>query len=336
LIDSNGHLKISDFGTVKDEKEATRCNTFCGTAAYVSPEVLKDEDASKGADLWAFGCVVFQALVGRIPFNASSEYLMFQLILNHPQTPGFEYPDEIDASVKDLVQQLLVQDPFARIGNRGVPVTFKSETISPYDGPEEGRGYAGLKNHKFFEGVEWASLRSQLSPFSVPKGILKEPDKPSPESASMEHFLDDDEIANATNLSNIDPAESPSSAGPSPAGPSPQTDSSQASPQNAIKRKGSNASHFTVSEKALCLSVALSQPAHAFVCVLKAVLSEGEEVLHSGIVHKKRAIFKKRRMLVRLRCSWQIEHANSNQQLLRMLTVACAARHYTSGTADLS
>ena len=35
LIDSNGHLKISDFGTVKDEKEATRCNTFCGTAAYV-------------------------------------------------------------------------------------------------------------------------------------------------------------------------------------------------------------------------------------------------------------------------------------------------------------
>jgi len=70
--------------------------------------------------------------------------------------------------------------------------------------------------------------------------------------------------------------------------------------------------------------------------VLKAVLSEGEEVLHSGIVHKKRAIFKKRRMLVRLRCSWQIEHANSNQQLLRMLTVACAARHYTSGTADLS
>ena len=123
LIDSNGHLKISDFGTVKDEKEATRCNTFCGTAAYVSPEVLRDEDASKGADLWAFGAVVFQAIVGRIPFDASSEYLMFQLILNHPETPGFEYPSGMIETAQDLVKQLLVQDPFQRIGNRGVAVT---------------------------------------------------------------------------------------------------------------------------------------------------------------------------------------------------------------------
>jgi 3-phosphoinositide dependent protein kinase-1 len=60
LLDYNGHVKIADFGTALDETKDADCVIFCGTAQYVSPEVLEDRPANKGCDLWALGCIVFQ------------------------------------------------------------------------------------------------------------------------------------------------------------------------------------------------------------------------------------------------------------------------------------
>ena len=43
-------------------------NTFAGTPLYVSPEMLNDNIACYGSDLWALGCILFQCLVGKTPF----------------------------------------------------------------------------------------------------------------------------------------------------------------------------------------------------------------------------------------------------------------------------
>ncbi|GLE09642.1 hypothetical protein PINS_up021379 [Pythium insidiosum] len=45
LLSDSGHIKVTDFGTAKDESEEHRSNTFCGTAEFVSPEVLRDHEA---------------------------------------------------------------------------------------------------------------------------------------------------------------------------------------------------------------------------------------------------------------------------------------------------
>jgi len=138
LLTAEGHVKLTDFGTAKDSSVAPalgddgrpRKDTFCGSAEYVSPEVLQDGVAGVGADLWALGCVLFVMLVGRTPFVADSEYLIFQKILGYAgaeREPDDPEPDftvidfpagatELSASVLDLTRKLLAPKPGDRLG----------------------------------------------------------------------------------------------------------------------------------------------------------------------------------------------------------------------------
>ncbi|CCI44218.1 unnamed protein product [Albugo candida] len=170
LLCENGHIKITDFGTAKDETEEhkhnTFCgtaefvspedeteehkhNTFCGTAEFVSPEVLRDHEASRGCDLWALACMIFQMLVGRPIFRAENEYLTFQQILNHP-AEDFRYPEGFPEVAKDLIDRILIQDPNDRLGTGSAG---------------DGNGYEALKSHPFFEGICWDSIGSEVSPY---------------------------------------------------------------------------------------------------------------------------------------------------------------------------
>ncbi|GLE09012.1 hypothetical protein PINS_up020539 [Pythium insidiosum] len=82
------NILLSDSGHIKDESEEHRSNTFCGTAEFVSPEML----------------------VGRPLFRAENEYLTFQQILNHP-SEDFRYPDGFPDVAKDLIDRILLQEP---------------------------------------------------------------------------------------------------------------------------------------------------------------------------------------------------------------------------------
>ncbi|OAA76343.1 Serine/threonine-protein kinase domain protein [Akanthomyces lecanii RCEF 1005] len=142
LLDNEMHVKITDFGTAKllrdprdpqstifsnatgTEQDEDRAASFVGTAEYVSPELLTHKTASKASDIWAFGCIIFQLLVGRPPFKAGSEYLTFQKIVNLE----YEFPPGFPSAASDLVERCLVLEPTRRL------------TIEH------------IKNHEFFEG----------------------------------------------------------------------------------------------------------------------------------------------------------------------------------------
>jgi 3-phosphoinositide dependent protein kinase-1 len=156
LLSDEGHLKVTDFGTAKDEAEESRHNTFCGTAEYVSPEVLRDQEASRGCDLWAMACMVFQLLVGRPMFRAENEYLTFQQILNHP-AEDFAYPPGFPPVAQDLIDRILLQEPNERLGAGS---------------DEEGNGYVALKSHPFFEGIDWDMVGYTQPPYLPEIGRL--------------------------------------------------------------------------------------------------------------------------------------------------------------------
>ncbi|WEW54957.1 serine/threonine protein kinase [Emydomyces testavorans] len=145
LLDSQMHVKITDFGTAKildlprrreessseildsDMSGRERASSFVGTAEYVSPELLTDKNACKASDLWAFGCIIYQLLAGRPPFKAANEYLTFQKIVNL----DYEFPNGFPPVARDLVERLLVADPTRRL-----PIEH-------------------IKNHEFFAGITW-------------------------------------------------------------------------------------------------------------------------------------------------------------------------------------
>ncbi|KHJ95730.1 kinase domain protein [Oesophagostomum dentatum] len=116
LLGANGHVMISDFGSVKDlsvkeekqfeEKAGMRIRrcSFVGTAQYVSPEVLEGAPVSPATDLWSFGVVIYQFLTGRHAFHDESEYLIYRRI----QKLLYSYPPDFPKSAKDCVDRLLV------------------------------------------------------------------------------------------------------------------------------------------------------------------------------------------------------------------------------------
>lgn len=150
LFDENWHILITDFGsakivtkgdknkTVPEEGGTTtkRNNSFVGTAQYVSPEILTDVEASFASDLWAFGCILFQMLSGVPPFQAGSDYLIFQKILNLE----YKFPEGFPSAAKDLIRRLLIIDPGHRLG------------------AADAQPYTSLREHEFFEKLDWSNL----------------------------------------------------------------------------------------------------------------------------------------------------------------------------------
>ncbi|KAK7279521.1 hypothetical protein RJT34_24574 [Clitoria ternatea] len=152
LLTGEGHIKIADFGSVKPMQDSQitvlpnaasddKACTFVGTAAYVPPEVLNSSPATFGNDLWALGCTLYQMLSGTSPFKDASEWLIFQRIIARE----IRFPDYFSEEARDLIDRLLDLDPSRR----------------PGAGAD---GYAALKRHPFFKGVDWNNLRAQIPP----------------------------------------------------------------------------------------------------------------------------------------------------------------------------
>ena len=69
LLDKDGHIKIADFGLCKEDIQwGKTTKTFCGTPEYLAPEVLEDNDYGRAVDWWGVGVVMYEMMVGRLPF----------------------------------------------------------------------------------------------------------------------------------------------------------------------------------------------------------------------------------------------------------------------------
>jgi serine/threonine protein kinase len=117
FLSADGRVKVGDFGLARDldRSRLTVEGQTVGTCRYMPPEqITGDADLTGAADLYALGCVLYQALAGRPPFDGKTVIEIFEAHLYTEATPVRELAADCPASLANLVMQLLAKDPLER------------------------------------------------------------------------------------------------------------------------------------------------------------------------------------------------------------------------------
>ncbi|KAG7664767.1 RAD53 [[Candida] subhashii] len=119
-------VKITDFGLAKFSDNSTFMKTFCGTLAYVAPEIITGkygssqqqsphDNYSSLVDMWSLGCLVYVLLTSHLPFNGKTQAQMFQKIKQGEfhEAPLNSY--EVSQDARDFLSCCLQVNPRLRI-----------------------------------------------------------------------------------------------------------------------------------------------------------------------------------------------------------------------------
>lgn len=118
LLDEGGKVYLADFGCSTRLKEVLEQDTkFTGTPNYMAPEVIEKQQITKSADIWSFGCTVWEMFTRKPPYHHlmsrfSNAYQFFHHLLTTKEQ--LEIPDDISENAKDFLRHCLERDPDMR------------------------------------------------------------------------------------------------------------------------------------------------------------------------------------------------------------------------------
>ncbi|CAK4677207.1 hypothetical protein LEN26_005249 [Aphanomyces euteiches] len=143
MLDSQGYLKMVDFGFAKHipfYKGSQLCEksfTLCGTPEYLAPELVLNKGHDKAVDYWALGCLIYELMSGRTPFQHQEQQRIFEKII-HART-ALKFHSKFDPLAQDLVTKLLEPNPGLRLGSLA-------------------GGMKDVVNHPWFAKMDWNAL----------------------------------------------------------------------------------------------------------------------------------------------------------------------------------
>ena len=154
VMDSDGYLKVVDFGLAK-RVENGKLWTLCGTPDYLAPEVILNEGHDWAVDYWALGVLIYEMTAGAPPFYAEDPMQVYEQILSG----NVHMPSHFSRGLQDIIKKLTR--------------SYQSKRLGRTKG-----GCAAIMKTKWFSGFDWEAL------------MKKEMEVPIKPSATLEDNFD--------------------------------------------------------------------------------------------------------------------------------------------------
>lgn len=113
MLTSDGIIKIMDFGLAKirGNPQLTIVGSTLGTAAYMSPEQAKGDEADQRSDIWSFGVVLYELATGQVPFSGPYEQAVMYSIVNDEPVPVLEINRDVPPRLAGIISKCLEKEP---------------------------------------------------------------------------------------------------------------------------------------------------------------------------------------------------------------------------------
>ncbi|MCO5557399.1 hypothetical protein L7F22_010962 [Adiantum nelumboides] len=167
------------------EPTSVRSMSFVGTHEYLAPEIIIGDGHGSAVDWWTFGIFLFELLHGRTPFRGSDNEATLMNVVTQPlKFPASDDPTVVEfpsPPAQELIRGLLVKDPLKRLAAT--------------------RGASEVKQHAFFQGVNWALIRCAVPPEVPSPYTPPPPSKPKPtHNTSNQKWVTDHDSAEGLEL----------------------------------------------------------------------------------------------------------------------------------------
>ena len=149
VLESNGYLRITDFGVAKINEKDNSSETS-GTPGYMAPEVILVLNHTFVSDFFALGIIGYEFMLGYRPYLGSSRKEIKQLIISkQARIDEDEIPEDWSIEAADFINKLLLRKAKKRLGANGI---------------------IELKNHIWMKDIDWENLElKKIKPPFLPK-----------------------------------------------------------------------------------------------------------------------------------------------------------------------
>ncbi|MEV4297496.1 serine/threonine-protein kinase [Microbispora rosea] len=133
LVTRADHVYLTDFGLTKSssaEAGLTSHGHFMGTPRYVAPEQIRGLPVDGRSDLYAFACVVYEALAGQPPFQRDTELALLYAHVSHDPPPLTPYRPDLPHAVNAVLTRALAKSPGERFETCQAFVSALRDAIS--------------------------------------------------------------------------------------------------------------------------------------------------------------------------------------------------------------
>lgn len=176
LIAEDGTPRLTDFGMARmsSAPHITQDGAIVGTMAYIPPEAFQDVELDERADIWAFGVMLFEMLVGDRPFPQNQPAQLINAIMTYPVPDLEALMPNLPTALVDLIYRMLAKDRAARIPSVRM-IGVELESIIRGNGNRTVQPAATLDTTGRFEKLTTTPVPVVADAILVPNNLPKQP-----------------------------------------------------------------------------------------------------------------------------------------------------------------